>query len=76
MKQKIAEGLAAADNTLGFARRQFNEATQNYNDALVKAGIKTVYYESPGTSHEWLTWRRSLHQFATKQFSPAAFSAA
>ena len=22
------------------------------------AGIKHVYYESPGTSHEWLTWRR------------------
>ena len=31
---------------------------------LEKAGIKHVYYESPGTSHEWLTWRRSLKQFA------------
>jgi len=30
----LAEELAAADSTLGFARRQFNEATQNYNDAL------------------------------------------
>ncbi|HJV59790.1 MAG TPA: LemA family protein, partial [Albitalea sp.] len=30
----LGEELAAADNTLGFARRQFNEATQNYNDAL------------------------------------------
>jgi LemA protein len=30
----LAEELVAADGTLGFARRQFNEATQNYNDAL------------------------------------------
>jgi LemA protein len=30
----FGEELSAADGTLGFARRQFNEATQNYNDAL------------------------------------------
>jgi enterochelin esterase-like enzyme len=35
---------------------------------LEKAGIKHVYYESPGTSHEWLTWRRSLKQFASLLF--------
>jgi len=35
---------------------------------LEKAGIKHVYYESPGTSHEWLTWRRSLNQFASLLF--------
>jgi len=35
---------------------------------LAKAGIKHVYYESPGTSHEWLTWRRSLKQFASLLF--------
>jgi hypothetical protein len=32
--------------------------------ALDSLGVKHVYYESPGTGHEWLTWRRSLHQFA------------
>jgi LemA protein len=31
---ELGEQLAAADNTLGFARRQFNEATQTYNEAL------------------------------------------
>jgi enterochelin esterase-like enzyme len=36
--------------------------------ALEKAGIKHVYYESPGTSHEWQTWRRSLNQFASLIF--------
>jgi len=30
----FSEELTAADSTLGFARRQFNEATQTYNDAL------------------------------------------
>ena len=30
----LGEELAGADSTLGFARRQFNEATQTYNDAL------------------------------------------
>ncbi len=35
---------------------------------LEKAGIKHVYYESPGTSHEWLTWRRCLHEFVPLLF--------
>jgi LemA protein len=30
----LGDELAGADNTLGFARRQFNEATQSYNDAM------------------------------------------
>jgi len=30
----LGEELAAAESTLGFARRQFNEATQTYNDAV------------------------------------------
>ena len=31
--------------------------------ALTEAGIDNIYYESPGTHHEWLTWRRSLNEF-------------
>jgi len=31
---ELAEELAAADSTLGFARRQFNDATQHYNESL------------------------------------------
>jgi enterochelin esterase-like enzyme len=31
---------------------------------LEKQGIKHVFYESQNTAHEWLTWRRSLHQYA------------
>jgi enterochelin esterase-like enzyme len=50
------------------------EGVKGYHEALEKAGIKHVYYESPGTSHEWLTWRRSLHEFAPLLFvsDPAA----
>lgn len=36
--------------------------------ALKEAGINCVYYESPGTAHEWQTWRRSLHEFAPLLF--------
>ena len=44
------------------------QSVKAYRDALEQAGIKTVYYESPGTSHEWHTWRRSLHEFAPLLF--------
>jgi enterochelin esterase family protein len=40
------------------------QTVNGFHAELEKAGIKHVYYESPGTSHEWLTWRRSLNQFA------------
>ena len=43
--------------------RMYN-GVKNFHEALSKAGIRHIYYESPGTSHEWQTWRRSLHQFA------------
>ena len=39
-----------------------------FHDALTQAGIKHVYWESPGTAHEWLTWRRDLHEFAPLLF--------
>lgn len=37
-------------------------------EALSEAGINSYYYVSPQTAHEWLTWRRSLHQFAQLVF--------
>ena len=40
------------------------KGVNGFHAALEKAGIKHVYYESPGTAHEWQTWRRSLRQFA------------
>ncbi len=40
----------------------------SFRDSLKAAGIKVVYYESPGTAHEWLTWRRDLNEFAPLLF--------
>ncbi len=42
--------------------------SKSFHQALQQAGIKHVYYESPGTAHEFLTWRRSLHEFAPLLF--------
>lgn len=40
-----------------------------FRNMLEKTGVRYVYYESPGTAHEWLTWRRSLYQFAQLLFN-------
>ena len=42
--------------------------TKNFSEALTKAGIKNSYFESEGTAHEWLTWRRCLNDFAPRLF--------
>src|SRR3954468_24698482 len=42
--------------------------TKNFSEALTAAGINNVYFESPGTAHEWLTWRRCLNDFAPRLF--------
>jgi enterochelin esterase family protein len=44
------------------------QGTKNFSEQLVKAGIRNVYFESPGTAHEWLTWRRCLADFAPRLF--------
>jgi enterochelin esterase family protein len=41
---------------------------ERLHKSLDDAHIKHVYYESPGTSHEWQTWRRDLKDFAPRLF--------
>ena len=41
---------------------------QGLHAALTEAGIQHVYWESPGTDHEWQTWRRDLKDFAPRLF--------
>ncbi len=41
------------------------EAAKKIKEEL---GMNAVGYESPGTAHEWHTWRRSLYQFAQLMF--------
>jgi enterochelin esterase-like enzyme len=38
------------------------------DEAFMRTGINSEYYESPGTAHEWLTWRYNLNEFAPPLF--------
>ncbi len=49
--------MAEGDNSVG-------KAAEN----LKAIGINAHSYVSPGTAHEWQTWRRSLYQFAQLLF--------
>jgi len=49
---------------VSYGSRENGAAGKANVEAMQQAGIKSVFYESPNTAHEWLTWRRSLHQFA------------
>ena len=45
------------------------EGLKTHQQQLIAAGITNSYiYLSPGTSHEWQTWRRSLYVFAPLLF--------
>jgi enterochelin esterase-like enzyme len=46
----------------------FPGSVATFRDMLDKVGVKYVYYQSVGTAHEWLTWRRDLYQFAPLLF--------
>jgi enterochelin esterase-like enzyme len=52
----------------GTGETNIHEAASKLHSALDGAGVKHVFYESSGTSHEWQTWRRSLHDFAPRLF--------
>jgi enterochelin esterase-like enzyme len=56
----------------GTAEGRFHDSIRGLHEALEKAGIKNVFVESPGTAHEWQTWRRALYDFAPRLFQEAA----
>lgn len=45
---------------------------QRLHTSLLEANIQHVFYESPGTDHEWQTWRRDLKDFAPRLFQQAS----
>ena len=72
---KISEDPAAFNKKVkvlflgtGTVERDGNPNILRLHEALTTAGVKHVYYESPGTAHEWLTWRRDLNEFAPLLF--------
>jgi len=45
------------------------DGLKRHQDQLIAAGIANSYiYLSPGTTHEWQTWRRSFYTFAQLLF--------
>lgn len=61
---KDADGFNSKVRTLflGMGSEE-NFGSDAISKTLSDAGIHNVYYESPGTHHEWLTWRRCLNEF-------------
>jgi enterochelin esterase family protein len=47
---------------------RMREGIRRLHGSLKDAGIAHVYVESPGTDHEWQTWRRNLKDFAPRLF--------
>ena len=53
---------------MGIGSEENPGRTKSLSDNLTKAGINNIYYESEGTAHEFLTWRRCLNEFAPLLF--------
>ena len=51
-----------------YGSRENGASARTNTDDLNQAGVKAVFYESPLTAQEWLSWRRSLHEFAPLLF--------
>jgi len=47
---------------------RMREGLRRLHTSLNDANVQHVYYESPGTDHEWQTWRRDLKDFAPRLF--------
>jgi len=47
---------------------------EKLHSSLDEGKIQHVFYESPGTDHEWQTWRRDLKDFAPRLFQATSNS--
>jgi enterochelin esterase family protein len=53
----------------GTGEQRIHEGLKGLHEKLDTAGVTNVFVESHNTSHEWQTWRRSLHDFAPRLFT-------
>lgn len=53
---------------VGTEEKQFYPGIKGAADSLLSAGVHVTFFESPGTAHEWQTWRRDLDNFARLLF--------
>jgi hypothetical protein len=63
-----ADGGGRAGGGRGGFGGGFGGNPQTATDGLKAAGVNAVFYVSPNTAHEFLSWRRSLHEFAPLLF--------
>jgi hypothetical protein len=63
--QNVTEG---AKNCLAESGDRDLVSARQQQSNVKGRGIMSVYYESPGTAHEWLMWRRHLREFAPLLF--------
>ncbi len=47
---------------------QMRTGIQGFNKLLEDGKVQHIFYESPGTAHEWQTWRRDMKDFAPRLF--------
>jgi len=76
LDEALATGADVADLldlywfSWGSLEDRLRERAETEIEHLNELGVETGTYESPGTAHEWQTWRRSLHEFAPLLFRP------
>jgi enterochelin esterase-like enzyme len=64
----VSFGSRELENRRGSGRGPFGGDPKVNAEELKQAGINSVFYVSPETAHEFLSWRRSLHEFAPLLF--------
>lgn len=66
--EKAADFRAKVKVFCSCGSRENPDGIKANHDALNKAGVENAAYVSPNTAHEFLTWRRSLKEFAQLLF--------
>ena len=64
----VSYGSRELGGSLGGGRGPFGGDPRESANTLKKAGINSIFYVSPDTAHEFLSWRRSLREFAPLLF--------
>ena len=52
----------------GTEEKELHARVRDLADALRRSGVRVVFFESPGTAHEWQSWRRDLFDLAPRLF--------
>jgi len=53
----------------GTEEKELHARVRDLADTLRRSGVRVVFFESPGTAHEWQSWRRDLFDLAPRLFA-------